>query len=121
MIAIYTTRVIPKRKFNKDGLLRLTDCSLNIKTLIKDINKVKQIRIVPRSGYYKIEVLYEKDSKPLKDNSNYASIDLGVNNLATVSYSDGKEPYILNGKPLKSINQYYNKINKSKILHELPM
>ena len=49
------------------------------------------------------------DDVPLKENNNrYASIDLGVNNLATVSFNCNK-PIIINGRPLKSINQYYNK------------
>ena len=45
----------------------------------------------------------------MKSNNNrYSSIDLGVNNLATVT-SNVVKPYIINGKPIKSINQYYNK------------
>lgn len=43
-----------------------------------------------------------------QDNKRYASIDLGLNNLATVG-SNVMKPFIINGKPLKSINQFYNK------------
>ena len=42
-------------------------------------------------------------------NGNIASIDLGLNNLAPITYNNGYEPEIVNGRPLKSINQFYNK------------
>ena len=46
---------------------------------------------------------------PIKENNNrYASIDLGINNLATVA-SNIITPIIINGRPLKSINNFYNK------------
>ena len=60
---------------------------------------------------YVIEVVYTvTDTEPMKDNNRYLSIDLGVNNLATIT-SNVKEvtPVIFNGRPLKSMNQYYNK------------
>ena len=43
----------------------------------------------------------------------FASIDLGINNLATVT-SNVFQPIIINGRPIKSINQYYNKNQKKK-------
>ena len=56
-----------------------------------------------------MEVLYKVTDTPLKeDNKRYAAIDLGLNNLATVG-SNVVKPFIINGKPLKSINQYWNK------------
>jgi len=40
----------------------------------------------------------------------YLGIDIGLNNLVTAtSNSVGLQPFIINGRPLKSINQYYNK------------
>ena len=44
-----------------------------------------------------------------KDNQRYYSIDLGLNNLATVTSNTELNPFIVNGKPIKSVNQYYNK------------
>lgn len=68
---------------------------------------LKQVRIIPKYGYHVIEVIYEvQDTEKKPDNGKAVGIDLGVNNLATVA---GDECYIINGKPLKSINQYYNK------------
>lgn len=56
-----------------------------------------------------IEVVYETQERVKKCNSNVASIDLGLNNLATITYNNGDNPEIINGRPLKSMNQYYNK------------
>lgn len=56
-----------------------------------------------------MEVIYESSVKELlKDNKRYMSIDLGVNNLATCA-SNVAVAFIVNGKPIKSINQYYNR------------
>jgi len=42
-----------------------------------------------------------------------ASLDLGVNNLITlvdnVMVEENREPLIINGRPIKSLNQFYNK------------
>jgi putative transposase len=78
-----------------------------IKTQI-DKSEVRYVKVVPRNGYIKILVGYEKECKPLRINQRYASIDLGVDNLAVVS-SNVMKPFIVNGRPLKSINQYANK------------
>ncbi len=45
----------------------------------------------------------------LQDNGRYMSIDLGLDNLATIVTNTGLQPIIVNGKGLKSNNQYYNK------------
>ena len=72
--------------------------------------KIKLVRIVPRYGNYVIEVVYEiEDVKPKLDNQRYASIDIGVNNLMAVVFNTGDIPLLINGKPLKSINQFFNK------------
>jgi len=65
-------------------------------------------------------VIYEATIKELlKDNKRYMSIDLGIDNLATCS-SNVSKSFIINGKPVKSINQYYNK-KKSKLQSELEL
>ncbi len=72
---------------------------------------IKQVRIVPRNGYYVVEVVYEQDiAQALVDSSLYAAIDIGLNNLATLTSNKiGFTPRIVNGRPVKSINQFYNK------------
>lgn len=60
-----------------------------------------------------MEVVYEiKEKEKKTDNNRYAAIDLGIDNLATLTFNDNR-PIIVNGRPIKSINQYYNK-QKSK-------
>jgi putative transposase len=72
---------------------------------------VKQARIVPRKGYYVVEVVYERELVPAAVNpALHAGVDIGLNNLATIaSDKPGFVPRIVNGRPVKSINQFYNK------------
>lgn len=96
-------------KRDDDNNLIICKSSLNLKIPTK-VENPQQIRIVPKIGYYVIEVVYEiKENKP-KQNQRIASIDLGLNNLATVVTNDGDNPILISGKKIKSINQYYNKI-----------
>jgi putative transposase len=81
-----------------------------MKILHKD--NIKQARIVPlRNKTYKIEIIYEQQVNPKNLNKNLiAGIDIGIDTLAAVTSNHrGWTPLLINGKPLKSINQYYNK------------
>ena len=104
--------------FKKKGTLKLSDTTFEIKTKIKEYDSIKWVRMIPRNSSYVIEIIYEVKESEIKKNSNIASIDLGVNNLATVGFNDGKEAFAINGRPLKSINQYYNK-RKAKLQEKL--
>ena len=91
------------------------------KTNLKPITVVttqdisRKIRIVPKFDKYNLEMVHEKELIDLElDESKIISIDIGVNNLACVVNNIGLRPFIINGKPLKSINHYYNK-KKAKI------
>lgn len=79
----------------------------------KDIaDKLCCVRIVPKlNNNYVIEIVYERKETNLNLNpDNILSIDLGINNLMTLtSNKKGIEPLLVNGRPLKSINQYFNK------------
>ena len=66
------------------------------------------VNVVPYGNCIKMFVGYRVKERAVEPNERYASIDLGINNLAVVA-SNVMEPYIINGKPLKSINQYSNK------------
>ena len=103
-LLIFTSQAISK-KFIKNGIIKLSNVKSTIKTKVKTI---KQVRIIHKGNHVVVEVLYEKQSKDIVTNNRYAAIDLGLNNLATIS-SNVTKPFIVNGKPLKSINQYYNK------------
>lgn len=80
---------------------------------------VKQVRFVPKSDCYVIEVTYESIAKKqLDDNNKIMSIDLGVNNLASIVTNVSNKSILIDGRRLKSINQYYNK-KRSKIQQQL--
>lgn len=89
-----------------------------LKTRCKE-GTVKQIRFVPKADCYVIELVYELEAKEqLPDNNRYMSIDLGVNNLASIVTNTSNKAVLVDGKKLKSINQYYNK-KKAKIQSQL--
>ncbi len=69
------------------------------------------VRIVPKKTHYVVEVIYTKEIEPADlDYTFAAGIDLGLNNLAVIaSNKSGFQPVVVNGRPLKSINQFYNK------------
>ena len=77
-------------------------------------NKLYQVRIIPQATCYVVEVIYEKKESDLHLNkSNILSIDLGLDNLCTGISNVGVKPFIINGRVIKSFNQWYNK-TKSK-------
>lgn len=76
----------------------------------KDYKSFQQVRILPYKNKLIIELIYKVDSCEKKnDNNRYIGIDIGVNNLATVANNIGEAAFIINGRPLKSVNQFYNK------------
>ena len=107
----------------RDGRLILPKTNLTLEVGLDTSNiELKEVRIVPEGSVYKIELVWDKVVKEeelaLNKNS-YISIDLGLNNLATITNNIGLKPIIINGKPLKSINQYYNK-KKSEMQEKMP-
>lgn len=75
--------------------------------------KVKEIRIIPKANarFFEIQYTYEAECIQRNLNKNNAlAIDLGINNLATCVTSAGKS-FIIDGRRLKSINQWFNKEN----------
>ena len=75
--------------------------------------KVKEIRILPKANvrYFEIQYIYEAECIQRNLNTqNALALDLGVNNLVTAVSSTGKS-FIVDGKRLKSINQWFNKEN----------
>lgn len=89
-------------------------CGFTVKprcVTLDNFEKINQIRLVPTNQTFCLEVVYSisVESDLLSDNGRYMSIDLGLDNLATVVTNIGINPIIINGKGLKSDNQYYNK------------
>lgn len=93
------------------------DFPLKVKTSIS-YKGVCQVRLVPKLNHYVVEVIYDNPCCDLDlDKTKVAGVDLGLSNLATVT-SNSFKPFAVNGKPLKSINQFFNK-QKAEIQNKL--
>lgn len=107
------------RKELKNGIVRLSGTDIRIKTKVP-AEQVQFARIVPHNGYITVEIGYRRDLPELKESAGrIAALDLGINNLAVVS-SDVMEPFIIDGKKLKYINNRYNReiaLRKSQLAH----
>ena len=75
---------------------------------------IKEIRIIPKlnGSYFEFQYTYEaNDIKKVNLSSHkYISLDIGINNLVSAITSDGSS-FIIDGRYLKSINQWFNKEN----------
>jgi putative transposase len=103
-ILTFTNQAISQKELKK-GYLKLSGCENKIKVLH---NNIQQVRIIPQANRYVVEIIYTIQDVEYKTNTNYVGIDLGLNNLATIG-GNIITPTIINGRPLKSINQFYNK------------
>lgn len=115
-VVIYNHMTLPSNLLEK-GIIKLPKSNIQFRTKQKNIS---QVRIVPKNNYIVLEVIYDASIKELlKDNKRYMSIDLGIDNLASCS-SNVSKSFIINGKPVKSINQFYNK-KKATLQSELEL
>lgn len=103
-VVTYTKQAL---SFKEIGYVKLSKTNIKIKTYINK-DDIQFVRLTPFKKHIVIEIGYNARVTTKELKGRYASIDLGVNNLATVT-SNVTKPFIVNGKPLKSINQYYNK------------
>ena len=110
-LLVYTRQAI-SRPALKEGRICPSQLDLVIQTKHQE---VKQVRIVPHASHYVVEVIYTVT--PLSPTENAlnpawaASLDLGIDILAAVtSNKEGITPFLVNGRPLKSVNAYYNKL-----------
>ena len=89
-----------------------TKIQIKIPKALED-KKIKQIQIIPKfnARLFEIQYTYEIQEENIQLNTNNAlAIDLGVNNLCTCVTNTGKS-FIIDGRELKSINQFFNKQN----------
>jgi putative transposase len=113
-ILIYTLQALQGGQSKKgiQGTIKPSGLPIEIKT---QQTAIHQVRIIPRNGYYVVEVVYSK--APVQahvDPSFCVAIDLGVTNLAAITSNRvGFVPRLVNGRKLKSINQWYNKRMKA--------
>lgn len=107
-LVIYELGAISKPLLKK-GVIKLSQTEISFPTKAND---VKEVRLIPQCWQYVIEVVYSQDINPQQLNPSWvAGIDIGLDNLAALtSFKPGFKPVLVNGRPLKSINQQYNKI-----------
>src|SRR5215469_2319273 len=106
---VYTIQAMSRgKKGLKRGMIKPSMLAIEVRTKQKNIN---QVRIVPRKGFYVVEAVYEQEVKQAEVNpAYYAGIDIGMNNLvALTSNKPGFRSILVNGRPVKSVNQFYNK------------
>ena len=96
-------------RIQKDGTINIRrDFKLPIKT---KLTSLQELRLVPKQGCIEIQIFYKKQISPADLDYNKAvGIDIGIDNLMAVTSNEGSISHLVNGRPLKSINQYYNKI-----------
>ena len=116
-LLVYTIQAISSKQLKK-GVIKLSGTELSIKTQLNP-NQICQVRLVPKCDSYVVEVIYDKPESTISNANSLASIDLGLDNLvALTSNQPGFIPLLINGRPLKSINQFYNK-RKSRLQSQL--
>lgn len=105
-LLVYTIQAISLKELKK-GWIKPSGTNLLLCCKRENINEV---RIVPRADYYILEVVYSQPIEQLVNGSAKAGVDVGLNNLAAVtSNQKGFQPFVINGRPVKSVNNYYNK------------
>lgn len=106
----YTKRAL---SLKKDGFVKLSKSNIEFQTKVPK-NEIQYLKLVHCGNHIKVVIGYYKTTKKIKDTQKrIASIDIGQNNLMTVT-SNVFHPVIYNGKPVKSVNQFYNKIKAEK-------
>ncbi len=75
--------------------------------------KIHQVHIIPKHNakFFEIRYMFEDIAEDINydlDRTKALAIDFGINNFCTCATSDGNS-FIVDGKNLKSINQWYNK------------
>ena len=119
----YSNLAISQIRLRKDNILTIplsntfkkkynNKIEIKIPQVLED-KKIKEIRIIPKfnARFFEIQYTYEIQEEEIKLNINNAlAIDLGVNNLCTCVTNTGKS-FIIDGRKLKSLNQFFNKQN----------
>lgn len=89
---------------------RVFENKLSIKLRTDSIKKLCQVVFAPRNDYFLVYVIYEAEDPIISRISNkVAAIDIGLSNLATVTFSEQDEP-ILYRSDLMKINRDFNQI-----------
>jgi putative transposase len=113
----YTEQAISRAPRNRGSVV---PSGLDIRVETRQTS-IDQVRIVPHASHYTVEVIYERPVTPADiDPARVAGMDIGLNNLAAVTFNQpGLTPFLVNGRLLKAINQWYNK-RRARLQAKLP-
>ena len=107
-VVVFNCQAVSKRALKK-GYARPSGTNI---WLPSKVTSIREIQISPQVGCYVFEVVYEKLEQPLQVNQRVGAIDLGLNNLATLTYNvPGLVRTIFDGRAVKSTNQYCNQVS----------
>lgn len=110
-VLIFSEQSTSKKVFQDSGRIKLSNIDYCFDTLLEQ-SQYCQSRIVPKIDHYVLEIVYEVNEHELasQNTQNIAAIDLGIDNLmAMTSNVPGFKPVLVNGRPVKGINQFFNK------------
>ncbi|GHO55345.1 RNA-guided endonuclease InsQ/TnpB family protein [Ktedonobacter robiniae] len=110
-VLIYMMQAVSRSKRTLGRhLIQPSGLGIQIKTQ-QDPKAITQVRVVPKHGFVVVEIIYEQEpSRSAVDPALIAGIDPGLENLiALTSNKPGFVPVVVNGRGLKSTNQFYNK------------
>jgi IS605 OrfB family transposase len=110
-LLIYTMQAVSRNKrILGRKLIQPSGLPISIKTL-QDPRCIAQVRIVAKLNFYVVEVVYKQEERPSAVSKRFvAGIDLGLNNIvALTSNKPNVGSVVVNGRGLKSTNQFYNK------------
>ena len=91
---------IASKTFENKLVIKLRTCSAK---------KICQVVFAPRNNYFLAYVIYEADPIMSENTNKIAAIDVGLSNLATITFSEEDEP-ILYRSDLMKINHDFNRI-----------
>jgi putative transposase len=81
---------------------------------------LKQVIVAPEFGNFKVTLIFDNEELPTvsEKTERMIGIDFGVNNLMAVVNNIGEPSLLFNGRPVKAINQFFNK-NRAKMVSEI--
>lgn len=90
---------------------RTFENNLSIRLRTRNAKKLCQVVFAPRNNHFLVYVIYEvEDPIILQNSGKVAAIDIGLTNLATVTFSEQDEPMLYRSDLVK-INRDFNLIN----------
>jgi transposase len=107
-LLVYEKGAIWKRELDQ-GVIAVSELGALVQTA-QSRETVSEVRILPKVDHYMIEVVYQQQAKPARvDPALFVEASLRVSVLEALSSNEpGFIPRLVNGKPIKSRNQYYN-------------